>query len=126
MEITSFYPLIATTDFEGTKAAYEALGFKQAHDVALPNSQYHQIIMENDQGFRLSILSGPEIKGKMAGTRTWMNVRDFEGTVALLKEHGFTEFQPVREFEFMKTVALEAPDGHVVIVAYHKRKHNED
>ena len=30
MKITSFYPMIMTSDFEGVKATYEALGFKVA------------------------------------------------------------------------------------------------
>ena len=123
MEITSFYPGISTTDFEGTKAAYEALGFKQAHDICLLKEMpAHIVIMKNDKGFRLGILYGVDFKGVIPNTLTWMNVRDFEGAVASLKEHGFTEFAPARDLEFMKTVPMKAPDGHVIIVVYHKRK----
>ena len=50
--------MIATTDYEATKAAYEALGFKQAHDIGLPNTDYHVIVMKNDKGFRLGIYEG--------------------------------------------------------------------
>ena len=121
MEITSFYPLIATTDFEGVKAAYEALGFKQAHDIDVPNSEYHMIVMKNDAGFRMGVFAGPDLKPGMPNTYTWMNVRDFEGAVSALKAHGFTAFMPEHELEFLKIASLKAPDGHVVIVAFHKR-----
>ena len=124
MEITSFYPMIATTDFEATKAAYEALGFKQAHDIGLPNTDYHVIVMKNDKGFRLGIFAGPDFKPGMPNTYTWMNVRDFDATVALLKEHGFTAFTPKRELDFLKVVSMKAPDGHILVVVYHKRKND--
>lgn len=127
MEITSFYPLIATTDYEGTKAAYEALGFKQAHDISLlADVPAHIIIMKNDKGFRLGIVYGFDFKGSLPSTVTWMNVRDFEGAVASLKEHGFTDFTSEHDYEFMKIHAMKAPDGHVLIVVYHKRKDDWD
>lgn len=126
MEITSFYPLISTTDYDGVKATYEALGFKIAHDINILGTEYHIVVMKNDKGFRLGIFAGPDFKPSMPGTYTWMNVRDFDATIALLKEHGYTEFTSERELAFMRNISMKAPDGHILIVTYHKREHDED
>ena len=53
-----------------------------------------------------------------------MNVRDYDGTVETLKQHGYTAFSKEREFEFLKTVSMKAPDGHILVVVYHKRKND--
>jgi len=125
MEITSLFPLIATTDYEGTKAAYEALGFKVAHDITFPTATTaHTVIMKNDKGFRFGIFYGPEFVSSMPHTFTWMNVRDFDAAVSSLKEHGFTELVPVKEVDFLKAAAMKAPDGHILVVVFHKRKND--
>ena len=131
MEITSFYPLIPTEDIEATQATYEALGFKLAHTITDPDDEnkdkHKYIIMKNDNGLRLAIIGGEEIKNvrDMPGN-IWMNVRDFDATRELLKERGYTENSKVFEFKFMKTIAMRAPEGSIITVAYHKREHDED
>jgi predicted lactoylglutathione lyase len=130
MEITSFYPLITAKDYEGIKATYEALGFKVAHtitDSADELKDSHKlIVMKNDKDFRLVIFADPNLNPSIPHSATWMNVRDFDAAVALFKEHGYTAFTPEHELEFLKVIAMKAPDGHIVVVVYHKREHDED
>ena len=82
--------------------------------------------MKNDKGFRLAIYAdsdiNPSVNPNIPNSAIWMNVRDYDGTVEMLKEHGYTAFSKEREFEFVKTIAMKAPDGHILTVVYHKRK----
>ena len=134
MEITSFYPMIITSDFEGVKASYEALGFKIAHTITDPGDKdidrHKTVIMKNDKGFRLAIDADSDINHSVnpniPNLAIWMNVRDYDGTVETLKQHGYTAFSKEREFEFLKTVSMKAPDGHILVVVYHKRKEKDD
>lgn len=127
MEITSFYPRIATNDIEATKATYEALGFKVAHVVKDPSDElmdkHEFIIMKNDNGLRVCLFSGPE-NGDVTTQpgSVWMNVRDFDAACDLLKERGFTVCSDVYDLDYSKTVAMMAPEGYAICVVYHKRK----
>ena len=134
MEITSFYPMIPTKDFEATKATYEALGFKVAHTISNPDDKLKDkrmfTIMKNDNGLRVALYAGPEYNedtdfNTLPG-QIWMNVRDFDATVALFKEHGYTNTTEVSEYKFMKVISMRAPEGIIITVVYHKREHDED
>ncbi len=125
MEITSFYPLIPTEDFEATKATYEALGFKVAHTISDPSTEDTKsavyTIMKNDNGLRVGIITGYKNTKDLPG-HSWMNVRDFDAAFELLKAHGYTVFSEVRDLTYTKSVAMRAPEGNILVVVYHKRK----
>ncbi|WP_294491535.1 hypothetical protein [uncultured Ruminococcus sp.] len=128
MEITSFYPTITTTDFEGTKAVFDALGFEVAH--TLPNlrnedPKFHNIVMKNAGDFRINIYSDSTIKPGQPCMSIWMNVRDFEGARTLFREHGFTEVTKVEEYSFLKCVTVMKPSGLGITIFYHIRKTND-
>ena len=131
MEITSFYPMIISEDIEATKATYEALGFKVAHVITDPLFDYKDqnqfVVMKNENGLRVGIYTDSEVTNtKERPGNTWMNVRDFDAACATLKEHGFTVASEVYDLEYLKIVAMIAPEGNALAVVYHKREHDED
>ena len=86
--------------------------------------------MTNDDGFRLLIVGDPErnhsVNANIPNTIIWMNVRDYDGTIAILKEHGYTAFENELDLESLKTTPMKAPDGHLLVVVYHKRKNGSE
>lgn len=127
MEITSFYPMIATSDLEETQAVFEALGFKKAHvlpDLLGNDPNRNHFIMKNEDGYRICIYTDSSIPEGQSCTSIWMNVRDFEGARSLFREHGYTEITQVFELKYLKCVSLQAPSGFVISVFYHIREHD--
>lgn len=131
MEITSFYPMIPTDNIEATQATYEALGFKVAHVLTDPDDELlgkdKFIIMKNDNGLRVALFESP-VNGDVTALpgQTWMNVRDYDGAVALLKERGYTVFTKEYDLKYLKAVGMRGPEGNILDVVYHKREHDED
>jgi len=76
---------------------------------------------------RVALFSSP-VTGDVTALpgQTWMNVRDYDGTVALLKERGYNVFTKEYDLKYLKAVGMRAPEGNILVVVFHKREHAED
>ena len=90
MKITSFNPLIVSTDPENTIKLFEELGFERRHKKDDLDGREGTIgtRMKDSNGFYVDIVESPNTKQEMVTIR--MNVDDFDAAKELLENHGFT------------------------------------
>lgn len=86
MKVTSFYPIIATSDLtQGLKEYTEDYGFKVKRRLSYPG--LHMCVLENAHNDRIDLL---EIEGVETGYYSMhINVEDFEESLAYFKEKGY-------------------------------------
>jgi hypothetical protein len=90
MNITSFNPLIVTSDPESAIKLFEALGFERRHkkDGLVGREETTGVRMKDANGFCVDVVSAPGVERDMVTIR--MNVDDFDAARELLESHGFT------------------------------------
>ena len=120
MKITSFNPLIVTTDAEGTVALFEELGFEKHHSkegISIYNRT--NIRMKDASGFHVDVS-----EGEKDWTMIRMNVDNLEEAIAFLEAHGFHR---ARHEAANKTVdtgssrfnIMVSPSGFILAVSQH-------
>ncbi len=120
MKITSFNPLIVTTDAEGTVALFEELGFEKRHSkegISIYNRT--NIRMKDASGFHVDVS-----EGEKDWTMIRMNVDNLEEAIAFLEAHGFHR---ARHEAANKTVdtgssrfnIMVSPSGFILAVSQH-------
>ena len=122
MQITTFDPLVMTTDSEGTVKLFEDLGFVRRHtkDGADGREDIMGIRMKHENGFHVDIASSKYIKQDNVIIR--MNVRDFDEAKALLEQHGFTSSQQGMATDTsMKSIGMSSPSGFSFSLVEHVR-----
>ena len=91
MKITSFNPLILTSDSEAAIKLFEELGFERRHCITVTSSSGKDITtvrMKDPNGFYVDVSQVDGIPRDMTLIR--MNVDNFEEAYEFLKSKGFT------------------------------------
>lgn len=120
MKITSFNPLIATTDAEPLVSLFEELGFESRHTkggISINNAK--NIRMKDANGFHLDITEGTEERLMIR-----MNVDDIEEAVEFLEARGFHKARHAAahdtiDTESSKINVMVSPKGVIIAVSQH-------
>lgn len=120
MKITSFNPLIVTTDAESAIALFEELGFEKQHtkeDISINNVT--EVRMKDANGFHVDVTGG---------TGSWtmirMNVDDLEEAIAFLEARGFHKARHEAAHDTVDTGSsrfniMVSPSGFIFAVSQH-------
>ena len=120
MKITSFNPLIATTDAEPLVSLFEELGFESRHTkegISINNAK--NIRMKDANGFHVDITQGTEERMMIR-----MNVDDLEEAVEFLEARGFHKARHAAAHETIDTKSskinvMVSPGGVIIAVSQH-------
>ena len=94
MKITSFNPLIVTTDAAPVIRLFEELGFERRHSISandIDGAEITTVRMKDANGFYVDVAQAPNLPQDISLIR--MNVDDFDEAWNFLTERGF---HPVR------------------------------
>ena len=123
MKITSFNPVIMTTDKPGAIKLFEGLGFSRKHtkNGLDEREDIVSVRMENEGGFHVDIVETKNIKQDAVGIR--MNVDDFDAAVEFLQSRGFrpTTKDPVVDAT-SKSFGMLSPTGYQIGLVHHIKK----
>lgn len=122
MQITTFDPLVMTTDSEGTVKLFEDLGFVRRHtkDGADGREDIMGIRMKHENGFHVDIASSKYIKQDNVIIR--MNVRDFDEAKKMLEDHGFkAASEETVTDSSSKSIGMISPSGFMIGLVEHIR-----
>lgn len=120
MKITSFNPLIATTDAEPLVSLFEELGFESRHTkegISINNAM--NIRMKDANGFHLDITQGTEDRLMIR-----MNVDNLEEAVEFLEARGFHKARHAAAHDTIDTKSskinvMVSPKGVILAVSQH-------
>ena len=123
MKITSFYPFIVTVKLDEVMGQFEALGFERAHEKDGINGNFKDVVMKNQDGFKVDVLSVDKIADSdsdaILGIR--MNVDDFDEAYKFLTDRGFKNLQgdKVSDTGTSKATLMVSPSGFFFDLAEH-------
>ena len=113
MKITSFDPIIVTTDAEAVIKLFEALGFEKKH---APTNEFYgatvtSVRMKNPDGYHVDVVS-KSTKNGADEMLIRVNVDDFEEAYNLLIAKGFTRASGnIVETATNKSALMTSPSG---------------
>ncbi len=120
MKITSFYPLIATSDPESVMQLFEELGFNRQHTkTGISDMDLTGVVMKDPNGFHVEVTDG-NFPGDRLIIR--MNVDDLDEAVELLTKRGFRKakiFKETEETSSSKFCIMVSPSGFILDVIKH-------
>ncbi len=123
MKITSFNPLIVTSDAERVIRLFEELGFEKEHSIQLNTgkSDVTTVRMKNADGFHVDVSDAPVPRDM---TLIRMNVDDFDQAQDFLKERGFVNSRGSSSLdtETNRSAMLTSPSGFAFDLCQHIRK----
>lgn len=123
MKITSFDPLIMTTDTESAIKLFEELGFERSHtkDDMDDRADIIGVRMKDPNGFHVDIVESMKIKQDIVSVR--MNVDDFYAAREMLEKHGFKPLseEPVTDATSV-SIGMAAPSGFILSLVQHIKK----
>ena len=120
MKITTFNPLIVTTEADSTIKLFEDLGFERHHTKeGIGENQTTDVRMKSPEGFYVDVTKGEENY-----TMIRINVDNFEETIEFLKDHGFRKPYHERASKTVDTgsskfTVMVAPSGFIVAISEH-------
>ena len=120
MKITSFNPLIVTTDPEKTIKLFEELGFEKRHtkDDLEGREDLVGIRMKDANGFYVDIVKSENAKQDMITIR--MNVDDFDEAREMLESHGFKPSPAgIVTDSSSKSIGMYSPSGFSFSLVQH-------
>lgn len=125
MKITTFNPLIITTDPEPTIALFEELGFEKKHvkqGISLSNST--DVRMKDANGFHVDVA-----KGTANRTMIRVNVDNLEEAIAFLEDHGFHKARHEAAHKTVDTGSskfniMVSDSGYILAVSQHIKNHD--
>ncbi len=122
MKITSFNPLILTTDPEKTIKLFEELGFERSHikDGLDEREDITGVRMKDPNGFCVDVVESGKVKQDMVTIR--MNVDDFDEARAMLESRGFTAPGEVVTDASSKSIGMISPSGFMISLVEHIKK----
>ena len=125
MKITSFNPLIVTTQRDEYLKLFEELGFEQRHNkVSGVSEDINTVRMKDANGFHIDLTKVNELPRDMMIIR--MNVDDLDEAFALLSSHGF---KPVDGSASLtpssKSVLMIAPSGFGIDIVKHIKQEDK-
>ncbi len=117
MKITSFNPLVLTTQAADAVALFEALGFERRHNKV--GEEFNSNSMKNESGFHVDVTQVEKLLRDLTAIR--MNVDDFDEAYDLLLSRGFTMFPggQVTDTGTSRSAMLVSPSGFPIVVAQH-------
>ena len=120
MKITSFNPLIVTSNAAAGIKLFEDLGFEKTHskDLENNNEDITSVRMKNADGFHVDIATAP-VPRDMTVIR--MNVDNLEEATAILTKHGFVNANAGQTVETSssKSEFMVSPSGFAINVVQH-------
>ena len=120
MKITTFDPLIVTTEAEAAIKLFEELGFKKAHvkESEVDGNDFANVRMKDANGFHVDIANVPVPKDMMF---IRMNVDDLDEAKAILEKYGFvnTNAGQRRETETSQSEFMTSPSGFSINLVKH-------
>lgn len=125
MQITSFNPLIVSTDPEAAIQLFEELGFEKSHNNTneINGKDIVNITMKDANGFHVDITGGSRLERDMTIIR--MNVSDFDEARAFLASKGFTSPSGrVVESKSSKSMLMVSPSGFGFDLCHHIKNHD--
>lgn len=126
MKITSFSPLIVTTDPENTIKLFEELGFEKRHtkDDLEGRDDVVGVRMKDANGFYVDIVESGKTKQDMITIR--MNVDNFDDAQELLVRHGFKPSPTgIVTDSSSKSIGMYAPSGFSFSLVEHIKKEHQ-
>ena len=123
MKITAFNPLIVSPKAEELVALFEEMGFEKRHQKSgIDEGKVESIDMRHEGGFTIDVASAdPNLVPKdILAIR--VNVDDFDGARAFLKEKGFVN---VRDDDYAedtgssKATLMYSPSGFAISLCQH-------
>ena len=120
MKITSFNPLILTTDPENTIKLFEELGFEKRHtkDDLEGREDIVGVRMKDVNGFYVDIVNSGKTKQDMITIR--MNVDNFDEAREILEGHGLTTSpQGIVTDSSSKSIGMYSPSGFSISLVEH-------
>jgi hypothetical protein len=124
MKITSFNPLIVTTNQEECQKLFEELGFEKRHNkVSGVSEDISTVRMKDSNGFHVDISKVVKLDRDMTIIR--MNVDDLDEAYALLTAHGFKAVDGSNSLtRSSKSVLMASPSGFAIDIVKHIKEHD--
>ena len=124
MKITSFNPLIVTTNQEECQKLFEELGFEKRHNkVSGVSEDISTVRMKDSNGFHVDITKVVKLDRYMTIIR--MNVDDLDEAYALLTAHGFKAVDGSNSLtRSSKSVLMASPSGFAIDIVKHIKEHD--
>ena len=126
MKITTFDPIIVTSNFDDTVKLFEELGFEKKHapvtDTGKGEVQSYR--MKNADGFHVDVANVPDIQQDMQYIR--INVDDFDEAYEIFMKYGFTNPRGdgTIDQKSSKAASLISPSGFRVALVKHIKDHD--
>lgn len=125
VKITTFNPLIITTDLDSTVALFEELGFEKKHvksGISLSNAT--DIRMKDANGFHVDVAQGTANR-----TMIRVNVDNLEEAIAFLEERGFHKARHAAANKTIDTGSskfniMVSDSGYILAVSHHIKNHD--
>ena len=123
MNITGFYPMIATADADSIVKVFEEMGFEICHDFSgTTETDYRLVVMEDGSGHRVDIAeAGTEERDRIL---VRMNVDDFEAAYEILVRSGYVNTRGDKRVISGSAVeaTMVSPSGQVISLIQHMKK----
>ncbi|MDO4797882.1 MAG: hypothetical protein Q4A01_07670 [Coriobacteriales bacterium] len=121
MKITTFNPLIVSSEADEIISLLNELGFEKRHApvVETGGMQVERTRMKDANGFNVDISKVEKIPRDLCAIR--MNVDDFDAAYELLSAHGFQKAPGVEivELKRSKLLMMASPSGFCIEVVQH-------
>ncbi len=120
MKITTFNPLIVSSDAENIIELFEELGFEKRHNVEANTgtTDFNSVRMKNADGFHVDVANVP-VPQDMTLIR--MNVDDFDEAYEFLTERGFANPRGGQTVDTKsnKSCMMKSPSGFAFDLCQH-------
>ena len=124
MKITSFNPLILTSNAEEVIRTFEALGFMKKHtNTNVDGKDITNFTLADANGYKVDVASSAAIKQDLTMIR--MNVDDFDEAYAFFIGRGFKMGgDHVVESKSSKSAMMISPSGFAFDLCHHIKNHD--
>lgn len=121
MKITSFCPMIISTNAEETVEAYKSIGFEVRHTkekAGIEGQDNTSTILKNENGDRIIVTSSSNIPKSF--TMVHINVDNFDEAVEHFEKLGYKMVGKAGSDNTSAiATAMVAPDGHMIQISEH-------
>ena len=124
MKITTFDPMIATTDADPVVEVFRELGFERTHTAEANDGlkDVERFRMKNSGGYHIDIAQIADLPQDISLIR--MNVDNFEEAYEFFTARGFTNLRGGSKVETKSNISavLVSPSGFAINLVQHYRK----
>ena len=126
MKITTFDPIIVTSNFDEVVSVFEALGFEKKHAPVTDTGKRNvrSFRMKHPEGYHVDVADVNDIGRDMTYIR--MNVDNFDEAYDIFMAHGFTNTRGdgTIDTKSSKTASLVSPSGFRLALVQHIKDHD--